>query len=35
MPEVLQASCLSRFHGCQTYDEVMPLAKEVNLNADK
>jgi len=33
MPEAAQSACLSRLHGCNTYDEFMPLAKELNAEA--
>jgi len=33
MPEAVQPACLSRLHGCPTYDELTPLARELNLNA--
>jgi hypothetical protein len=33
MPETIQTGCLSRLHGCTTYDELTPLARELNLNA--
>jgi hypothetical protein len=33
MPEALQTACLSRMHGCRSYDELMPLARELNLGA--
>jgi hypothetical protein len=34
MMEAAQPACLSRLHGCSTYDELMPLAKGLNLQAD-
>jgi hypothetical protein len=34
MPEAIQTACLSRIHGCSTYDELMPLSKGLNLQAD-
>jgi hypothetical protein len=34
MPEAVQTACLSRLHGCSTYDELTPLAKGLNLQAD-
>jgi hypothetical protein len=34
MPEAAQTACLSRLHGCNTYDELMPLTKGLNLQAD-
>jgi hypothetical protein len=34
MPEAAQTTCLSRLHGCSTYDELMPLTKGLNLQAD-
>jgi hypothetical protein len=33
MPEVLQTACLSRMHGCSSYEELMPLARGLNLDA--
>ncbi len=33
MPEAAQTACLSRLHGCSTYDELMPLARGLNLDA--
>jgi hypothetical protein len=33
MPEAVQAACLSRMHGCSTNDELMPLARGLNLDA--
>lgn len=33
MPEAVQTACLSRLHGCTTYDELIPLAKGLNLDA--
>jgi hypothetical protein len=33
MPEAGQTACLSRLHGCTTYEELMPLAKGLNLQA--
>lgn len=33
MPEALQTACLSRLHGCSSYDELMPLARGLNLDA--
>jgi hypothetical protein len=33
MPEAMQTACLSRIHGCATYDELTPLARELNLDA--
>jgi hypothetical protein len=33
MPEALQTACLSRMHGCSTYNELMPLARGLNLDA--
>jgi hypothetical protein len=32
MPEAVQTACLSRIHGCSTYDELTPLAKGLNLD---
>jgi hypothetical protein len=34
MAEAAQPACLSRLHGCSTYDELMPLTKGLNLQAD-
>ena len=33
MPEAIQTACLARLHGCSTYDEIMPLARGLNLDA--
>lgn len=33
MPEAVQTACLSRMHGCSTNDELMPLARGLNLDA--
>jgi hypothetical protein len=33
MPEAAQSACLSRLRGCNTYDELMPLAKGLNAEA--
>lgn len=33
MPEAVQASCLSRIHGCRTYSELMPLTRNLGLDA--
>jgi hypothetical protein len=33
MPEAVQTACLSRLHGCSTYQEITPLAKSLNLEA--
>jgi hypothetical protein len=33
MPETIQTACLSRLHGCTTYDELTPFARELNLDA--
>ncbi len=33
MPETIQTACLSRLHGCPTYDELTVFARELNLNA--
>ncbi|HET9165788.1 MAG TPA: hypothetical protein VFP11_07305 [Candidatus Angelobacter sp.] len=33
MPEAIQTACLSRLHGCSTYEELTPLARELNLEA--
>jgi hypothetical protein len=32
-PQILDTACLSRLHGCATYAELVPLAKELNLEA--
>jgi len=33
MPEAFQTSCLSRPHGCRTYEELAPVGHGLNLNA--
>lgn len=33
MPEAAQTACLSRLHGCRTYEELAPLARGLNLDA--
>ncbi|MCU1221554.1 MAG: hypothetical protein JWN42_2751 [Candidatus Angelobacter sp.] len=33
MPEAIQTACLARLHGCSTYDELMPLARDLKLDA--
>ena len=33
MPEAIQTACLSRLHGCSTYEDLTPLARELNLDA--
>ena len=33
MPEAVQTACLSRLHGCATFDELIPLARDLNLDA--
>jgi hypothetical protein len=33
MPEAVQPACLSRLHGCRTYEELAPLARGMNLDA--
>jgi hypothetical protein len=33
MPEAAQPACLSRLHGCRTYEEFAPLARGLNLDA--
>jgi len=33
MPEAIQTACLSRIQGCSSYEELMPLAKGLNLDA--
>ena len=33
MPGAIQTACLSRLHGCSTYEELTPLARELNLDA--
>lgn len=32
MPEALQTACLSRMHGCSTYNELMPLTRDLGLD---
>ena len=32
MPEALQTACLSRMRGCTSYEELMPLARGLNLD---
>ncbi|MGB8128620.1 MAG: hypothetical protein WCG81_02395 [Candidatus Angelobacter sp.] len=32
MPEAAQTACLSRLHGCRTYEEFAPLARGLNLD---
>jgi hypothetical protein len=32
MPEALQTACLSRMRGCTSYQELMPLARGLNLD---
>jgi hypothetical protein len=32
MPEAAQTACLSRLHGCRTYEELAPLARGLNLD---
>jgi hypothetical protein len=32
MPEAIQTACLSRMHGCSSYDELTPLARGLNLD---
>jgi hypothetical protein len=34
MTDAVQIACLSRLHGCDSYNELMPLTKQVNLEAD-
>jgi hypothetical protein len=34
MMEAAQPACLSRLHGCSTYDELMPLSNGLNLQTD-
>jgi hypothetical protein len=34
MMEAAQPACLSRLRGCSAYDELMPLSKGLNLQAD-
>ncbi|MGZ4846135.1 MAG: hypothetical protein ACXVJ1_15615 [Candidatus Angelobacter sp.] len=31
MPEAVQTACLSRLHGCNTYAELLPVTKNLNL----
>ena len=33
MPEAMQTACLSRFHGCSTYDQLMPLTRSLGLDS--
>ena len=33
MPQAIQTACLSRIHGCSTYDELAPLTRGLNLDA--
>ena len=33
MPEAVNSACLSRLHGCNTYADLMPITKELNLEA--
>ena len=33
MPSTIDAGCFSRIRGCSTYSELLPLAKELNLEA--
>jgi hypothetical protein len=33
MPEALQTACLSRMHGCGSYQDLLPLARGLNLDA--
>jgi hypothetical protein len=33
MPEAMQTACLSRLRGCSSYEELMPLARGLNLDA--
>jgi hypothetical protein len=33
MPEAMQTVCLSRLRGCSSYEELMPLARGLNLDA--
>jgi hypothetical protein len=33
IPEAVNSECLSRLHGCNTYAELMPITKELNLEA--
>jgi hypothetical protein len=32
MPEAIQTACLSRMHGCSSYEELAPLARGLNLD---
>jgi len=34
IPEAVSSECLSRLHGCNTYAELMPITKNLNLEAD-
>ncbi len=34
MMEAAQPACLSRLHGCSTYDELIPLSNGLNLQTD-
>jgi hypothetical protein len=33
MPEALQTACLSRMHGCGSYQDLLPLARGLDLDA--
>lgn len=33
MPEMVNTACLSRLHGCNSYAELIPMTKELNLDA--
>jgi hypothetical protein len=33
MPEAVNSTCLSRLHGCNTYAELMPITKDLDLRA--
>ena len=33
MPEALQTACLSRLHGCSSFEELIPLARGLHLDA--
>jgi len=34
VPDAVNSACLSRLHGCNTYAELMPITKNLNLEAD-
>ena len=33
LPEAVNSECLSQMHGCNTYAELMPITKDLNLDA--